>query len=400
MKKTVVELFAGVGGFRIGLETKGDWEVVWSNQWEPNKNKQHASDCYKKHFETGVHTNEDISKIDTKEIPEHTLLVGGFPCQDYSVARTSAKGIQGKKGVLFWEIKRIVEDKKPSFVLLENVDRLLKSPSSQRGRDFGIMLAIFRDLGYNVEWRVINAAEYGFVQKRKRVFIYAYRNDTDYSKRLKGENHSDIIHNKGFFNKEFPIKQESSNKHLPLSINLDEDVIEVSDKFVFQFRNSGVMIEGEIYSEEVISVETEPKNLSTILEREVDEQYYITKDIEKWEYLKAHKTIERISKTGHKYNYSEGQMAFPDKLDSPARTILTSEGSKNRTSHIIKDPITDRYRILTPIECERINGFPDDWTSTGMPNRFRYFCMGNALVVGIVERLGKTLSDIVDEEGI
>jgi hypothetical protein len=103
------------------------------------KKSQHAFDCYISHFDTGTHVNDDIGKIPVEEIPDHTLLVGGFPCQDYSVAATGAKGIHGKKGVLWWEIKRIIEGKRPRFVLLENVDRLLKSPAKQRGRDFAIM---------------------------------------------------------------------------------------------------------------------------------------------------------------------------------------------------------------------------------------------------------------------
>ena len=174
MEKTVVELFAGVGGFRVGLNhitgfdengraiENGEWNFVWANQWEPSTKVQHAFDCYCKRFGNENHSNVDISLVNKSDIPNHTLLVGGFPCQDYSVARTLSgeKGIEGKKGVLFWEIAKILEVKQPPFVLLENVDRLLKSPSTKRGRDFGIMLRTFHDYGYNVEWRVINAADY------------------------------------------------------------------------------------------------------------------------------------------------------------------------------------------------------------------------------------------------
>src|SRR5690606_10861709 len=116
------------------------------------------------------HFNVDISKIATKQIPDHDLLVGGFPCQDYSVATTlnNSKGLTGKKGVLWWNIHKILQEKKnrPRYLLFENVDRLLKSPSSQRGRDFAIMLKGLDDLGYCVEWRVINAADYGMPQRR------------------------------------------------------------------------------------------------------------------------------------------------------------------------------------------------------------------------------------------
>src|SRR6185436_11149332 len=114
--------------------------------------------------------------------PDFDMLVGGFPCQDYSVARTlsQAKGLEGKKGVLWWQIHRILKEKKtkPNLLLLENVDRLLKSPVKQRGRDFAVMLKSLSDLGYIVEWRVINAADYGMPQRRRRVFIFGYRKGT------------------------------------------------------------------------------------------------------------------------------------------------------------------------------------------------------------------------------
>ena len=201
MEKTVCELFAGVGGFRIGLEESDpNWNTVWANQWEPGRKSQYAYDCYVSHFgKNKNYINEDIASIDKEDIPDHNLLVGGFPCQDYSVARTGAKGMEGKKGVLWWQIRDVLETKSPKFVLLENVDRLLKSPASQRGRDFGVILACFNDLGYTVEWRVINAADYGFAQRRRRTFIFACKNDTNYYKTIKDENLEDIIHKNRFF---------------------------------------------------------------------------------------------------------------------------------------------------------------------------------------------------------
>ena len=187
MTSRVVEMFAGVGGFRLGLEgppgspRNGSFKSVWSNQWEPSTKLQHAAELYTSrwHFiadpaEPNVHrnpnvsddvfVNADIGTIPAETIPEHDLLVGGFPCQDYSVAKTlnTADGLEGKKGVLWWEIHRIAEHHRPSYLLLENVDRLLKSPVKQRGRDFAVMLASLADLGYVVEWRVIVASEYGF----------------------------------------------------------------------------------------------------------------------------------------------------------------------------------------------------------------------------------------------
>ena len=192
MNKTIVELFAGVGGFRLGFERlNSGWETVWFSQWEPGARTQWAHDCYIEHFGESkdingeVTTGIDISEVDKSSIPSHTLLVGGFPCQDYSVAHSlsTSKGLEGKKGVLWWQIRDTIIAKKPPFILLENVDRLIKSPAKQRGRDFGVILACLNELNYSVEWRVVNAAHYGGPQRRRRTFIFAYLNDTKYGEK-------------------------------------------------------------------------------------------------------------------------------------------------------------------------------------------------------------------------
>lgn len=396
----VIELFAGVGGFRLGLEENPNLKVVWGNQWEPSKKTQDAFECYVKHFkENGEHVNRDVATITEDEIRNINadMIVGGFPCQDYSVARSLSgeKGLEGKKGVLFWEIKRFVEIKKPKYVLLENVDRLLKSPSSQRGRDFSIMLATFRDLGYFVEWRVINAADYGQAQKRRRVFIFAYRKDTEFAKKMEFKSAGQVLHSVGFFAPVFPVEAQASVKHPAREFPLPESVLEISNIFSERYWNAGVMRDGEVSTAELIPiVKEEPKNLGSILEKQiVDDKYYLNeKAIEKFTHLKGAKKIERTSATGYKYIFSEGGMGFPDALDKPGRTMLTSESTVNRSTHVVKDE--KGLRVLTPIECERLNGFPDNWTNTGMTERMRYFCMGNALVVGLIKKMGDRITEI------
>lgn len=186
----VVELFAGVGGFRIGLEGASDaYDTIWNNQWEPSTVRQDASLVYKARFGAKGHSNTDINLVPTSLIPDHDLLVGGFPCQDYSVASTLSKsgGIEGKKGVLWWQIYRILEeksDRRPAYIFFENVDRLLSSPAKQRGRDFAIILSSLSDLGYTVEWRVINAAEYGMPQRRRRTYIVGYREGSNVFRKI------------------------------------------------------------------------------------------------------------------------------------------------------------------------------------------------------------------------
>lgn len=411
MEKTVIELFAGVGGFRVGLNNikeidsegkaieNGSFKFVWANQWEPSTKTQHAFDCYHKRF-GGNDSNEDISTVDKKSIPDHTLLCGGFPCQDYSVAHSLSKekGIEGKKGILWWQIRDILQEKRPAFALLENVDRLLKSPAKQRGRDFGIMLRCMADLGYIVEWRVINAAEYGFPQRRRRIFIFACRDDTKYGQKLKTNEPLDIIGNKGIFAKQFPIQPISGNLK---STNLREieDLADLSDKYAFPFENSGVLVDGWAYTIRTAPILEEPTTLGEITESGVDEHYYLNdKQKEQFEYLRGSKKIPRLRPDGTEYLYSEGGMSPYDGMDLPGRTMLTSEGSVNRSTHIVKDAATGELRILTPVECERLNMFPDNWTDSGMPENRRYFMMGNALVTGIISRLGERIADIIDNE--
>ncbi|MCT4780723.1 MULTISPECIES: DNA (cytosine-5-)-methyltransferase [Exiguobacterium] len=398
-KMNTVELFAGVGGFRVGLEKANPdfFNVVWGNQWEPSKKAQDAFDCYASNFDKGIHSNEDITKVSDESFKnlDAKLVVGGFPCQDYSVARSLSgeKGIQGKKGVLFWEIRRVIEATSPRYVLLENVDRLLKSPASQRGRDFAVMLATFRDLGYKVEWRVINAAEYGQAQRRRRVFIFATRNDTGFSKELESYESEDILFEKGFFSPVFPVKHEVI-KNRKLIGKLPDDIVEISDSFSASFYNSGYMHDGNFYSIHTEPVFEKPVLLRDILQPEetVPDKFYLSESaIEKFNFLRGAKKIERTSVDGHKYIYSEGGMSEIDDLDKPGRTMLTSEGTTNRSSHVVE--VDGRRRFLTPLECERLNGFPDNWTNT-MSDRMRYFCMGNALVVGLIERMGKRIEQL------
>ena len=417
MEKTVVELFAGVGGFRCGFNNvslvdnevieEDNWDFVWANQWEPSTKSQAAYDCYVERFgNPGKHSNEDIATVPKDEIPNHTLLVGGFPCQDYSVARSlsGGKGIEGKKGVLWWEIAKVLEAKQPPFVLLENVDRLLRSPASQRGRDFGIMLRTFLDYGYSVEWRVINAAEYGFPQKRRRVFIFAYHESTNYYKKMNNVNAENTIYNEGIFAKNFPIKDLSlDNGKSDISSKIFEDVVEISDNYDFHFFNAGLMHKGMITTYKVESNCDDRTTLGEIIEKdEVDSKYFLLDEkLEKWKYLKGSKRIERTKPNGEKYIFAEGNVAFPDKLDVPARTMLTSESTTNRSSHVVKDVVSGELRTLTPVEAERIQMFPDNWTdieSKAMTERRRYFMMGNALVVGVVNRLGDYIGDIVQLE--
>lgn len=449
MTMTVVELFAGVGGFRLGLEgvpgspRDGKFKVIFANQWEPSTKRQHAVEVYANSWGLEPHVrdsellvhpehkndvlvNQDIAKIDGTLIPNHDLLVGGFPCQDYSVAKTldKSKGLSGKKGVLWWEIYRIINEKTPKYVLLENVDRLLKSPTKQRGRDFAVMLASLSDLGYRVEWRVIDASEYGFPQRRKRVFIFAEKS-TDFAFPVA------VLESEGVLARSFPIHKlnEVSKFNLGDGSLADITISFNSHKSGNQtpFGNCGVMS-----SREITTGKCKPKyrgdsrKLGDILLKSslIRDQYILTPESlvrnKGWIYLKGAKKEFRKRPDGFTYRYSEGPVTFPDSRDKASRTIITGEGgiSPSRFKHVVKfkptksqvvnlnlmnaecDKIRDRLSIrksewlrrLMPVELERLNGFPDDHTKLSTDGK-RAFFMGNALVIGIVTKIGDAIYD-------
>ena len=416
MIKTI-ELFAGVGGFRVGLEKSKQFKVIWSNQYEPLTKIQHASDVYRARFPDTNHSDVDIAKVideDFNSIPDHDLLVGGFPCQDYSVARTLKKssGIQGKKGVLWWSIHAILKNKinPPKYLMLENVDRLLKSPVSQRGRDFAIMLASLSDLGYVVEWRVINAADYGMPQRRKRVYIMAYKSDSDIGKKIKKlKSPVDWITNKGVMQEAFPMQVNSTPSKPDKYFVIDRDLDKITnDTKAYTskdrpFGTIGIMINREVYTDSATAEEYKGKKqtLGSILEDEKDipAEFFISKaDLEKWVYLKGAKKEERTASSGHVYHYSEGPVTFPDALERASRTIITGEGGKgaSRFKHVVETP-SGRMRRLTPIELEKLNMFPPNHTE-GATDAKRAFFMGNALVVGVVEGLANSLLNFSSRE--
>ncbi len=409
-KIKVVELFAGVGGFRIGLEGASDaYDTIWNNQWEPSTVHQDASLVYKARFGSAGHCNKDINTIPTDEIPDHDLMVGGFPCQDYSVASTLSRsgGIEGKKGVLWWQIYRILDEKgekRPNYVFFENVDRLLGSPAKQRGRDFAIILASLADLGYTVEWRVLNAAEYGMPQRRRRTYIVGYREDSHVSNQV--QDLKKWVLYDGVMSKAFPFKAKDNTLS---EFTITGTIREVSDNFNKDGKNSpfgtaGIMRSRSVYSIDAEAIYNGPTMTlggNLVDESLVPEDFFISEnEIAKWEYEKGAKKIERTSKEGFKYTFSEGGMAFPDSLEKPSRTIITGEGgpSASRFKHVVLTP-SGRYRRLIPLELERLNMFPDNHTChPDVTDGRRAFLMGNALVCGIVQQIGKSLYRFIYEK--
>ena len=409
-KIKVVELFAGVGGFRIGLEGASDaYETIWNNQWEPSTKHQDASLVYIARFGTKGHSNKDINLVKTEEIPNHDLIVGGFPCQDYSVAATLSRsgGIEGKKGVLWWQIYRILQekgDKRPKYIFFENVDRLLNSPATQRGRDFAIILSSLADLGYVVEWRVINAADYGMPQRRRRTYIVGYQMDSVVARKI--ERMEDWVEFDGVMAKAFEFRPKEGTVS---EFDIVGSIQKVSADFNKDgkdspFGNAGMMMSRHVYSVDAEPVYDGPRQTlggNLVDEQLVPEDFFITEEeLHKWQYEKGAKKINRVSKEGYEYVFSEGGMAFPDNLDQPSRTIITGEGgtAPSRFKHVIRTK-SGRYRRLLPIELERMNMFPDNHTlHPEVTDGRRAFLMGNALVCGIIEQIGKSLYQFIYDE--
>jgi DNA (cytosine-5)-methyltransferase 1 len=472
-----VELFAGVGGFRLGLERspsgfdpgtgwryehleRPSWDVVWGNQWEPSTKSQPAFDCYASRFPEGVHVCEDIavvlneqgvpkydgrtvrdwSSVDTSAgaIPrDFDLLVGGFPCQDYSVAKplSQAAGLGGQKGVLWWEIARILQQYRPPHVLLENVDRLLKSPSEQRGRDFAVMLACFAQLGYAVEWRVVNAADYGYPQRRRRVFIYATRNPAELSglglddgqveldpprwKRAIESLGKRRLTTDGVLARALECRLLGGSRSDVVSLGqtaAEVDPYDISAHWKPHPRtpwaDAGLMVGGVAWTADVESTYAGPSHtLGDMLlpldvvrdefpeflvpENELGQPSTMDHDEDvrlgiagTWRYLKGAKKVPR-----GRYHYSEGAVAFPEPLDRAARTVLTGEGGRSPSRFKFVVEQDGVFRRLTPVELERLDMFPDGWTE-GMSAGRRAFCVGNALVVGVVDRIGTAIDAV------
>lgn len=412
-KLRVAELFAGVGGFRLGLERASSGFVTsFSSQWEPpgSPKRQFASACYRTHFGEKGHFNEDIEKVldrveDGKlSLGRIDMVVGGFPCQDYSVAKPlhQSDGLVGKKGVLWWQIHRLLRlqahaGHPPKWVFLENVDRLLKSPASQRGRDFAIMLASLSDLGYDVEWRVINAADYGFAQRRRRVFIVGHRRTRS---RVDG---AEVVFRSGVLARALPVQHEEiadafEAPHFEIRGDLPTITKEYERGVIrSEFLSAGFMRDRHIWTFGPRSAYTGPRSvLEDVLveEHQVPPAFFVNESsLTKWRYVKGAKHEPRIHRGGGTYFYTEGALPFPDPADRPSRTILTSEGgaTPSRSKHIVSTS-DGRFRRLIPSELERLNGFPAGWTE-GLSDAQRAFCMGNALVVGVVERIAREIAE-------
>lgn len=479
----VVELFAGVGGFRLGFEKVNEshkqniFNIIWANQYEPSTKKQHAAEIYAhrwnlkktdenslifKNEEGDILSNQDINDVESGSIPEHDILCGGFPCQDYSVARTISgeMGIEGEKGKLWTEIRRIIDEQesKPKIIFLENVPRILNSPAKFRGLNFSIIVKDLLDLDYDVEWKVINAADYGMPQKRKRTFILGYhkslRSNLSILSSLKTrEEMSQWLFspdNSGILSSSFPSsgklpkmksifpnpvdynwngkkspflntgyswkdhkgklwlwtaksKPEYSGKYSAI-----RDIMETNHNPDYEISNKENLrkyryIKGEQKEFRIRKIDSDfAKSITLNDGRNIWEIYQeCTKSYDSKTWEKYYDILLDCKEKGFAYSYAAGAMSFPDSLDKPSRTIVTAEVGKSvsRMRHVIEYK-KGKYRRLMPIELERLNQFPDDWTNIDdISDSKRGFLMGNALVIGIVEGIANSIFEKLGDRG-
>jgi DNA (cytosine-5)-methyltransferase 1 len=293
-----IDLFAGIGGFRYGLESAGPFKCVWSNEWD-----KYASAIYKKHY--GECDTRDITKIGAGEVPDHDLLCGGFPCQSFSIAGKRL-GFDEARGTLFYEIARILSYKRPRYLLLENVKGLLNHDG---GKTFETILGVLTDLGYECQWQVLNSKDFGVPQNRERIFIVG---------NLREEPRPQV----------FPVRQ-----------------------------NGGLYTKDDQESPAQVSrpLRASPAGKS-------DSQYIVHNIYGGFKETKARR-FDRISPT-----------------------IRTPKGG----GHIPDVVNGARIRKLTPVECERLQGFPDNWTA-GISDTQRYKCLGNAVTTNVVAWIGRQM---------
>jgi DNA (cytosine-5)-methyltransferase 1 len=349
-----ISFFAGIGGFDLGLERAGH-ECVGQVEIDKNCNK------VLNYQYPNVKKFKDISKVNPDELPKADLYVGGFPCQDLSIANTRRKGLHGKRSSLWHEFIRCFEIRKPTYIVAENVPGLL---SARNGQDMGTVVRSLADRGYSCEWRVLDSQYFGVPQRRRRVFLVA----THIQRHLGGKTYKPILfEQKGLSG--YPRKgneEKSTNpRHIKKSIRKTKSRVN-------SYATSHVsMREGHrVYDIKGISPPSRAGHPHQILDTFVKKHRASNKDdYENWEKSGLHPTL-----------------SCWDQGDSRAVAVA----------------ITKDYKIrrLTPVECERLQGFPSNWTQKGIDEKgnevniaqtARYKQCGNAVTVNVAEWIGKRL---------
>jgi len=339
-------MFSGIGGFELGIEraTDGKWECIGYSEID-----KYSIQTYKKHFSNHKDYG-NARNINPKELPEFDLLCGGFPCQSFSIAG-KRKGFQDTRGTLFHEICRVVAEKKPRFLFLENVKGLL---SADNGRCFATIISSLDELGYNVEWQVLNSKNFGVPQNRERVFIIGH---------LRGKGGQQV-----FPIGESPKMDNGEQEQIKMIQNSGKEIARIYDSNGLAPTLKGKT--GGWQEPKIFAMRSYPRSGT----KEIDGDRF--QNIE----------INKNGVSNSLTNIQKDNLVIQGALDANYfKGINTgSKGGQIHYSRAISD--FGRIRRLTPTECERLQGFPDGWTE-GVSDTQRYKQCGNAVTVNVIEAI-------------
>lgn len=362
---TFLDLFSGIGGFRIGLERAGFKSIGYCD------NDKYANKLYKAYFNTEKELFfDDIRKINTEYLPDFDILCAGFPCQSFSIAG-KRRGFEDTRGTMFFEVARILSDKRPRYFILENVKGLL---SHEKGKTFQTILKILSDLGYSIQWQLLNSKFFNVPQNRERVYIVGY-----YGKECIG--------------KIFPLTGCGSENISPLN------------KSPLSF---GVSQGGRIYTPNGISPCLTANggglgaNTGLYFVSRIKYDKYKPSNILPCLLVCGDTPLIRV-KNGTKSGFDIAEAGDGINLACPnsktRRGRVGKQCSQTLDTHCNMGTI-DNYRIrrLTPLECFRLQGFPDDMVETAkkinISDSQLYKMAGNAVTVNVVEAVAQKIMDL------
>jgi len=357
----VFSMFSGIGGFEYGLQqSKHEFNICGYSEID-----KYAISIYTRHF-PNHHNYGDATQINTKELPDFDFLVGGFPCQAFSIAG-KRKGFDDTRGTLFFEIARVLRDKKPRYFLLENVKGLL---SHDKGKTFQTILEILNELRYDVSWGIYNSKNYGVPQNRERVFIKGY---------LRGKCGREILH-------QTRNSKEVNGKLIKLNNKAQAQTIYDINGLATCLSANGGGQGGKtgLYKIDKIG------NVSPTGHHNGD--VFSTKGISRTLCARDYKDPVKIAQpvlTPERINKRQNGRRMKEDGE-PSFTLTATD----------KHGVYDGYRIrkLTPIECERLQAFPTNWTKYGADGELisdtqRYKCCGNAVTTSVITAIVNEMFD-------
>lgn len=365
-------MFCGIGGFRLGLERASpEFETVWANDID-----RYACQVYRKHWDDGVLHEGDIRQVVATEIPDHDLLTAGFPCQSFSVAG-KRKGLQDDRGTMFFEVVRVAAAKRPPLLLLENVKGLLFNDG---GRTFAHILHKLGNLGYWLEWQVLNSKRFGVPQNRERVFVVGH---------LGGEGSEAV----------FPLEEGFALSDQTNHGERGEEEVQAEVFSAVDTRTGALRCGGEPYIVDIFNQSARrDQHAAGALKAE---------GVSKTSLGTAVMVHALYPRTGDPRQGGVGQISRVNEsfaLDAHnsmavqvvANCVDSTGWLREMGRHEVgRHGLTDyRIRRLTPTECERLQGFPDGWTE-GVSDTQRYKLLGNAVTTNVIESLGQRILEKV-----